>query len=62
MEAHQLHIIEQRAAKLGLGQGDVMRLACEIAGEYVHSLYQLDRPQTDCLIVTLDTLPLAQAA
>jgi hypothetical protein len=59
MEGHQLRIIEQLAEKLQLGQGDVMRLACEIAGEEVASLYDLDRAQTDCLIVTLDKLMLA---
>ena len=59
MEGHQLRIIEQLAQKLQLGQGDVMRLAHEIAGEEVASLYDLDRRQTDRLIVALDSLMLA---
>lgn len=59
MEGHQLRIIEQLAQKLQLGQGDVMRLAAEIAGEEVASLYDLDRAQTDRLIVALDSLMLA---
>jgi ATP-dependent protease HslVU (ClpYQ) peptidase subunit len=62
MEGHQLKIIEQLAAKLQLGQGDIMRLASEIAGEEVASLYDLDRRQTDCLIVALDSLMLAGVA
>ena len=62
MEGHQLKIIEQLAEKLGLGQGDVMRLAHEIAGEEVATLYDLDRGQTDCLIVALDSLMLAGVA
>ena len=62
MEGHQLKIIEQLAAKLGLGQGDVMRLAAETAGEEVASLYDLDRAQTDRLIVALDSLMLAGVA
>jgi hypothetical protein len=56
MENHQLRIIEQLAEKLQLGQGEVMRLAREIAGEEVVTLYDLDRAQTDCLIVALDSL------
>lgn len=59
MEGHQLKIIEQLADKLGLGQGDVMRLAHEIAGEEVPTLFDLDRQQTDRLIVALDSLMLA---
>ena len=59
MEAHQLAIIEQLAAKLQLGQGDIMRLAHEIAGQEVATLYDLDRAETDLLIVTLDKLMLA---
>lgn len=59
MEGHQLRIIEQLAGELGLGQGDVMRLAHEIAGEEIATLYDLDRRQTDCLIVALDSLMLS---
>lgn len=62
MEGHQLRIIEQLAQKLQLGQGDVMHLAREIAGEEITSLYDLDRQQTDRLIVALDTLMLAGVA
>lgn len=59
MEGHQLRIIEQNAQKLGLGQGDVMKLAREIAGAEVVTLYDLDRRETDRLIVALDDLMLA---
>lgn len=59
MEGHQLKIIEQLAEKLGLGQGDIMRFAYEITGEEASTLYDLDRQQTDSLIVALDSLMLA---
>lgn len=63
MEHHQVHVIEQLARRLGLGQGEVMRLAAEVAavdGE-LSTLYELDRAQTDRLIVALDSLLLSPA-
>ena len=59
MENHQVRIIEQLAAKLQLGQGEIMRLAHEIAHHEIASLYDLDRVQADRLIVYLDSLMLA---
>ena len=61
MEHHQVHVIEQLAPKLRLGQGEVMRLAHEIAGfdGELSTLYELDRAQADRLIVYLDSLQLA---
>lgn len=62
MEDHQVRIIEQLAHKLQLGQGDIMRLAQEIAHEEVATLYDLDRAEIDRLIVYLDSLMLAGVA
>ncbi len=59
MEGHQMRIVEQLAERLGLGQGDIMRLAYEITGEESATLYDLDRRETDRLIVALDSLCLA---
>jgi hypothetical protein len=59
METHQVHVIEQLAKKLGLGQGEVMRLAHEITGTEVPTLYDLDRAEGDRMIVYLDSLQLA---
>jgi ATP-dependent protease HslVU (ClpYQ) peptidase subunit len=59
MENHQVHVIEQLAQKLQLGQGDIMRLAHEIAHEEIPTLYDLNRAQADRLIVHLDSLLLA---
>lgn len=58
MENHQLRIIEQQAEKLGLGQGEVMRIAHEITGIEVPTLFDLDRAETDQLIVALDSYAL----
>jgi hypothetical protein len=56
MEHHQVRIIEQLAGKLQLGQGEVMRIAHEIAHEEIPTLYDLSREQGDVLIVALDSL------
>lgn len=58
MEHHQVHVIEQLAKSLGLGQGEVMRLAAEVSGVdgEISTLYELDRAQGDRLIVALDSL------
>jgi hypothetical protein len=59
MEDHQVRIIEQLARKLGLGQGEIMRLAAEVAGEEIASLYDLDRRQINSLIVALESIEFA---
>lgn len=56
MENHQVRIVEQLAEKMSLGQGEVMRVAHEIAGEELPTLYDLTREQGDRLIVALDSL------
>lgn len=58
MENHQVHVIEQLAARLQLGQGEVRRLAAEVAGVdgELATLYELTRAQADQLIVALDAL------
>ncbi len=61
MENHQVHVIEQLARKLQLGQGEVMRLAHEIMGAEVATLYDLSRAEADRLIVYLDQLQLVGA-
>lgn len=56
METSQVRTVEQLAERMSLGQGEVMRVANEIAGEEVHSLYQLSREQGNALIVALESL------
>lgn len=56
MERHQVHIIEQLARQMSLGQGEVLRLASEIVGHEIPTLYDLTREQSDVLIVALDSL------
>ncbi len=58
MHDKQIRLIEQLADRLGLGQGDVMRIANEIAGHELSTLYALDRAEGDRLIVYLDSLAL----
>lgn len=56
MESHQVHIIEQLADRLGLGQGELYQIANAIAETELSTLYDLDRSQCDKLIVALDSL------
>ncbi len=56
MEPRQLRVIEQLAERRQLGQGDIMRLAAEIHGQELPTLFDLSRAEADALIVYLDQL------
>lgn len=56
MENHQIHVIEQLAQRLQMGQGEVLRIAAEVAGHELATLYDLDRKESDALICSLDSL------
>lgn len=55
---YEIRRIEQLAEKLQLGQGEVLRVAAELIGEEVVSLYDLDRAQLTRLVSHLDALQL----
>jgi len=56
MEDRQLRVIEQLAAKMQLGQGDIMRMANEIHGTEIPTLFDLSRSEADKLIVYIEQL------
>lgn len=56
MENHQLHVVEQLADRLGMGQGEVLRIATEVAGHEIVTIFDLSRAESDSLIVSLDSL------
>ena len=56
MEDRQLRVIEQLAAKMQLGQGEIMRMANEIAGQELSTLFNLTRAEADKLIVYIEQL------
>lgn len=56
MENHQLHVVEQLADRLGMSQGEVLRIAHEVAGGEVATIFDLDRREADALICSLDSL------
>ncbi len=56
MENHQLHVIEQLADRLGMSQGEVLRIAHEVAGGEIVTIFDLDRKESDALICSLDSL------
>lgn len=62
MEHSQVARIEELAKRLQLGQGEVMRIAHELVGEEVASLYNLDRAELTRIVCHLDALQLAGVA
>lgn len=59
---HEIEQIEQLANKRQLGQGEVMRIAAEVVGHEVASLYDLDRAQLTRIVGYLDALELIGTA
>jgi len=58
---HEVERIEELARKLQLGQGEVMRIAAELMGHEVVSLYDLERAQLTRIVSHLDALALVAA-
>lgn len=56
MENYQLHVIEQLAKRGAMSQGEVRQVAQEIAGHELKTIFELDRSESDRLIVALDAL------
>lgn len=56
MENYQLHVIEQLAARGAMSQGEVKQIAQELVGHELPTIFDLDRVDSDRLIVALDAL------
>lgn len=56
MENYQLHVVEQLAAKGAMSQGEVKQIAQELVGHELATIFELDRSESDRLIVALDAL------